>query len=212
MAIKSNTLEFVEKARKVHGDLYDYSSVDYKLTGIKVSIICKQHGAFQQHPHNHLTGAGCKKCTLQKSPEYKRNCADKFIKEAQQIYGDLFDYSQTIYTHSQSKISVICKQHGAFEQSPVNHLAGRGCRQCTEDKQLKSRKQRFLDEAKHTHGDFYNYEFVNYKNNRIPVNIVCPDHGDFEQAPDNHINGANCPTCSLENRNRKNLKNFWKMR
>jgi len=54
--------EFIEDARRVHGDKYDYSEVDYKNNKTKVSIICKKHGLFYQTPNDHLSGYGCKKC------------------------------------------------------------------------------------------------------------------------------------------------------
>ena len=42
----SNTSEFIEKSRKVHGDKYDYSQVEYVHNKIKVCIICPIHGEF----------------------------------------------------------------------------------------------------------------------------------------------------------------------
>ena len=48
MAKKSNITEFIEKAKLVHGDYYDYSLVDYKGTKDKISIICPNHGIFIQ--------------------------------------------------------------------------------------------------------------------------------------------------------------------
>jgi hypothetical protein len=56
------TEQFIEKARKKHGDKYDYSLVDYKHSRIKVKIICPIHGVFEQRPDTHLEGKGCLKC------------------------------------------------------------------------------------------------------------------------------------------------------
>ena len=53
--------EFVKKAKKIHGDKYDYTLVDYKNNKTKVAIICKECGnVFWQLPLNHLKGFGCK--------------------------------------------------------------------------------------------------------------------------------------------------------
>ena len=60
--VKLTTNEFIEKARVVHGDLYDYSKVDYKTNRDKVTIICPIHGGFEQKPSGHLLGSGCPKC------------------------------------------------------------------------------------------------------------------------------------------------------
>jgi len=62
----SNTEEFVEKAKKVHGDRYDYSLVEYVNNHTPVKIICPIHGVFEQDPHNHLAGKGCSVCKQSK--------------------------------------------------------------------------------------------------------------------------------------------------
>lgn len=59
---KLTTEEFIEKARKVHGDTYDYSKVTYTDSKTKVCIICSIHGKFWQTPAKHLQGQGCKQC------------------------------------------------------------------------------------------------------------------------------------------------------
>lgn len=62
--VRSNTKDFIEKAKKIHGDKYDYSKVEYEHNARKVSIICPIHGVFRQSPNNHLQGNGCPKCTI----------------------------------------------------------------------------------------------------------------------------------------------------
>ena len=59
MAKKSTTKEFIEKAKQVHGDKYDYSKVEYVRSSEKVCIICPEHGEFWQTPNAHLQGQGC---------------------------------------------------------------------------------------------------------------------------------------------------------
>ena len=51
--------EFIEKSKLKHGDLFDYSLSEYVNDGIKVKIICKEHGEFEQTPNNHLNSHGC---------------------------------------------------------------------------------------------------------------------------------------------------------
>ena len=60
------TQDFIEKSKKIHGDRYDYSKVEYVTTDTKVCIICKKHGEFWQTPHNHLKNHGCPICNLSK--------------------------------------------------------------------------------------------------------------------------------------------------
>ena len=59
---KMNTKDFIQKARNVHGEKYDYSKADYTSSTIKVEIICPYHGSFFQMPAAHLMGQGCPKC------------------------------------------------------------------------------------------------------------------------------------------------------
>lgn len=60
--VKYSTDDFIEKAKEIHGDRYDYSKVEYKGIRNKVCIICKEHGEFWQTPHAHLLGCGCTLC------------------------------------------------------------------------------------------------------------------------------------------------------
>ena len=62
MTKRLTTELFIEKAKKVHGEKYDYSHVNYINTLTKVKIICPEHGEFVQTPNNHLQGRGCRKC------------------------------------------------------------------------------------------------------------------------------------------------------
>ena len=63
---KITTEEFINRARKVHGNKYGYSKVEYKNAHTKVCIICPIHGEFWQIPNDHLNGCGCPKCKIDK--------------------------------------------------------------------------------------------------------------------------------------------------
>lgn len=63
MCKKLTTEQFIEKARLVHGDKYDYSKVNYVNSTTKVCIICPKHGDFWQTPSGHINAKqGCQKC------------------------------------------------------------------------------------------------------------------------------------------------------
>lgn len=57
------THEFIEKAKQVHGNKYNYSQTKYKNNKTKVIIICNKHGKFLQAPCDHLQGNRCPKCS-----------------------------------------------------------------------------------------------------------------------------------------------------
>jgi len=46
--------EFIEKSNLKHEDLFDYSLSEYVNDGIKVKIICKTHGIFEQRPNSYI--------------------------------------------------------------------------------------------------------------------------------------------------------------
>lgn len=64
MAIKLTQDEFIQKAISKHNNIYYYNNVIYYNSKIKVKIICKEHGIFEQVANYHLTGSGCVKCKL----------------------------------------------------------------------------------------------------------------------------------------------------
>lgn len=104
---------------------YDYSKTVYVNSYTKVIITCRVHGDFKQTPANHLNGHGCPSCTGHHVPNTKE-CIEKFKK----IHGDRYDYTKVVYVKALSKVIIICKKHGEFQQKPSKHMAGQGCVKC----------------------------------------------------------------------------------
>jgi formate dehydrogenase assembly factor FdhD len=190
---KKTTKEFICEAIKVHGDKYDYSKVEYINNRTKITIICPEHGEIEQVPTNHLRSCGCTLCGTTLTTK-------TFIKKAIKIYGDIYNYSKVEYKDSHSKIIIICKKHGEFEQSPNGHLAGAGCTKCGYEKLnniFKLSNKEFIEKAKKVHGDKYDYSKVEYKNGKTKITIICANHGEFKQTPQKHLNDGNgCSKCS----------------
>jgi hypothetical protein len=197
---KSNTNEFIIKAKNIHGDKYDYSKVNYINNNIKVTIICKEHNEFEQPPSSHLSGGGCRLCGINSRAFLKTKTTEEFIDEANKIHGYKFDYSETIYTKCDENIIIICNEHGKFEQNPQGHLSGRGCRLCginsTAYLNTKTTEE-FINEANIIHKDKYDYSKVIYKKAIEKITIVCKIHGDFEITPNSHLNGSGCSICGI---------------
>jgi very-short-patch-repair endonuclease len=187
----SNTDEFIEKAKKVHGDKYTYDNVDYKKAIVDVYITCPKHGDFPQSPNSHLQGAGCPTCYR----ETRRHNTDKFIEKAKKIHGDKYSYDNVDYKGDGVRVNITCPKHGDFPQSPNSHLRGYGCQDCYFES-LRHNTDKFIENAKKVHGDKYTYDNVDYKTAMIDVNITCPIHGDFPQPPNRHLQGSGCPKCS----------------
>lgn len=116
---------FISDAKKIHGDTFDYSLSHYISSHIKVKIVCKKHGVFEQTPANHLTGLGCGKCAGNVT-----KTTEEFVEQAIAYHGNKYDYSLVNYIKAHEKVKIVCKTHGVFEQSPDNHLHGKGCPVC----------------------------------------------------------------------------------
>ena len=199
---KYTTNEFVEKARKVHGHKYDYSQVDYKGNKYKVKIICPIHGEFLQNAGSHLRGSGCFICNagyrvFNNRGGITRINKEVFLKRSRENHSKKYDYSQVSFSGSREKICIICPEHGEFWQSPGYHMRGGNCPKCAGSYKLTT--EEFIDKARNVHGDKYDYSKVVYKNYNTKVCIICPEHGEFWQVPNNHLYGAGCPTCPQSN-------------
>lgn len=126
---------YVEQARNVHGDRYDYSQLGYHGQRHKITVICKEHGPFSQLPGNHLKGNGCPRCGNVQKGVSGRTEIGEFIDRATAIHGDgRYDYSQVVLTTQVTPVAIICHRHGIFRQRPHKHLQGDGCRACCESR------------------------------------------------------------------------------
>jgi len=248
---KLTTEKFITKAKEIHGDKYDYSKVVYVKSSVKVIIICPIHGKFEQTPASHLSGSNCPKCIynagenfIQKANyahnnkfDYSKtvyinnstkvividengfehlvvpyvhlsgadltlrsvvNKKEWFIHNAKITHGDRYDYSKVVYVNTFTKVIIICSEHGEFEQTPIGHLSGRGCVKCGNElrgQRSSSNIEKFTQKAKIIHGDKYDYSKTIYEKANKKVIIICPTHGEFEQTPNSHLSGSNCPKC-----------------
>ena len=127
-----DTEKFIEKAKEVHGDTYDYSLVNFKDVRTPVTIICKKHGPFEQVPYYHLAGNGCRQCYDERHSETIQKPFEQFVAEARSIHGDDYDYDEASYKGSKKKMRIYCKKcKKYFPQMPYNHISQRqGCPHC----------------------------------------------------------------------------------
>ena len=200
---RSNTVDFICKARKVHGDQYDYSKVEYVKNDSKVTIICPIHGEFEQTPSGHLSGKGCMHCGTQQSVESVKSrmtlSKDEFVHRAKEKHEGKYDYSKVEYVSNKTKVIIGCPKHGEFEQTPNKHLCGRGCPTCGRERTIKHNfltLEDFTQKARIVHLDKYDYSNSEYAHTHNKIEIICPKHGAFFQTPHNHLSGMGCPRCS----------------
>lgn len=194
--------QVLDDFRRVHGNKYDYSKVEYRDTHTPVEILCQEHGSFWQSHANHCKGQGCPFCAGNAKKD-----TEAFIEEARAVHGDRYDYSQAVYTGAHKKLIIICPEHGPWNATPHNHVSFKsGCPKCGDMKAGQARmltKEDFVERAKAVHGDFYDYSKTvvdGFHNKSI---ITCPDHGDFEQQLQNHLSGNGCPKCACNGKSKQ---------
>lgn len=197
--MKKITLEdFIQKAKTVHGDKYNYSKVIYINAKTKVCIICPDHGEFYQIPDNHINGKNCPLCSHVKRIKTKTLTTKQFIEKAKVVHSDKYDYSKSIYISAKTKLTITCSKHGDFEQTPDSHLSGQGCPACANFIRGKNQTltiEEFIEKANKVHNNIYSYSQIDYVTNQIKIKIKCRKHGIFEQLPSNHLSGNGCPQC-----------------
>lgn len=146
ITIKWTKEKFIEKAKEIHGDKFDYSMVDFTSYKNKIKIKCKQGHIFEQKIDGHLRGSDCKRC----STNFLTN--NEFIQKSINIFGDMFDYSKCSYINTNTKVILICnKDKHEFEVEPRHHYTNLGCPLCnqtTEGKVEKELRKVYNDDLK----------------------------------------------------------------
>lgn len=176
---KSCTEEFIIKAKKIYGNKYDYSKVEYINNKTKVCIIChekdefgNEHGEFWQRPNDHLSGYECPKCKNEHIPTTL-----EWVKKAQKIHGNDYDYSKVEYVNAHTKVCIICPKHGEFWQIPNNHLNGFGCPNCNSDNKSKMEENihLMLNENNIVHDRQKTFEWLKHKRHLF-LDFYLPDY------------------------------------
>ena len=185
---KKTTEQFIEEAKLIWGDMFDYSLVDYTGANNMVKII-HDGMVFEQMAISHLNG---------KSPIYRLN-KEVFIKKAKEKWCDDYDYSLVHdFINGDEKVKIIHNESGRiYEQSPYNHLKGR----VEKSSEALSRTTKdFIDECNIIHNFRYDYTKTVFNRRRDKVIITCPKHGDFEQVAGSHLLGMGCRFCGYDDK------------
>jgi len=192
--------ELLTKFKSVHGDRYDYSLIDRDILininkETKIDIICKKHGVFTTTINIHKNGSNCPKCAIEKNIDKRAKIGKvAFVKSAKEIHCGKYDYSLVNYKNNNTKVKIICPEHGVFEQTPAGHLRGGSCTKC---RGFYKSTSDIIKEFKVIHGNKYDYHLVDYKDSVAKVKIICHKHGVFEQRPSDHLQSHGCPKCGV---------------
>ena len=181
-------LEFIQRAKSLYGEKYDYSKVYWTNTQTKICIICPEHGEWWTIPSNFLSGHKCPACSGR-----QRITKEIFISRSKEIHKNRYDYSKVIWVNQKTDVCIVCPVHGDFWQKPKNHIRGNGCQKCFATP--KSSTKEFIKKAKAIYGEEYDYSKVEYLGNKNKVCIICSKHGEWWMSPNNHLRGHRCPGC-----------------
>ena len=190
---------FLEKARRIHGNKYNYEKFVYKGATKQGIIICPDHGEFLQSPNTHYRGSGCQKCGRIRTYKSRKKGLSYYVSKAKKIHKNFYDYSKFVYDNPTNKSLIICPHHGEFRQEMIVHVRNHGCPKCKGEKirsSLSMGRDVFIRRANKIHNHKYDYSKVIYKNVSTKGCIICPDHGEFRQLIKDHLRGFGCPKCN----------------
>lgn len=190
MYIKLTQEEFIEKCKTKHNNFYNYEKVIYINAKSKIIINCIKHGDFKQEASSHSRGNGCSECMKNKMSTNRRKPLIKLIEEFNIRWNFKFDYSMVEYVNNNTKIKIICPEHGIFEQPPKNHIKY-DCPSCKRNSKLTI--DIFINKTRNTS---YLYCLPSEIRAKTIIDIKCNKHGIFKQNINNHLNmHKGCPNC-----------------
>ena len=175
---KDSQEDFIQKAKNLYGDKYDYSKVEYVNTKTKVCIICPKHGEFWQTPNALLQGHGCHTCHRNHLSEIKRIPYEIFIERAKKIHGEKYEYDKDSYLEIRDWVNIKCPKHGWFKIRAINHILlsrRSGCPKC----QRSSLEKEVVQILKNDDIDFqeeYTNEFLGRGKRKLYCDFYLPDH------------------------------------
>lgn len=122
---------WVYRASQAHGNKYKYLNT---YTGVKCSmqILCPEHGVFSQGASNHMSaGQGCPRCGDQRVSKALSSTQESMINRFVAAHGDRYDYSKVVYEGANSRVLIVCAEHGEFRQRCADHALGSNCPKCS---------------------------------------------------------------------------------
>ena len=170
-----STEQFIEKAKRIHGNKYDYSKVIYKNSHTPIKIYCKRcKEYFYQIPNNHLTGMQCKKCATKLVHNMQKYTIKQFIEKATKIHNNKYDYSKSKYISYTTPLEIICKKCGkTFLQTPVAHLRGHGCKKCKDKNKRIDWKVRLILLNKLGITKYLDFSKTKYVHSKQKIEVIC---------------------------------------
>lgn len=189
--------EHLAEIRALHPN-YDFSQSVYVNSKTKMAVRCPEHGVFHTTPNALKLEQGCPKCGDTRGGVVRRMSVEQAKALAAAAHGDRYEYDWSTFKKSTEPMRMICKEHGEFWQKMDFHRTGVGCTACGYERAKQVNRVPWKDwlvQARRVHGDKYQYDETTYTHSKADLRMICPEHGEFWQRPNNHTNGAGCPRC-----------------
>lgn len=203
--------EFLVKVADRLSGPWDLSRFVYSGTSAKGVAVCPDHGEFQITPNALMNGIGCNECAKVSRGKKRRLTQEEFLSKVKAVHGDRYDYSEALYQGQNKKVTIKCKEHGQFSQTPDSHLNGRGCPECGRkaigDGSRLSRDE-FLRRLLELNTG-YGLDEVRYESMSRHITLVCKEHGRFSAQAGNVLyRKSGCPKCAVESNGKRSRKSF----
>lgn len=198
--------EFRRRSDEKYGkDTFKFQEEDYYGMTSLLQVTCPMGHKFTIDAHTHIrekSKGGCMECSRNQASIRKSHTQEDCVTLFESTHGDRYDYSLLTYVNSTTPVTIICRIHGEFQQTPSSHIQGSGCKQCG-FKQLANTKTRsdeeWINRARSVHGDKYAYlrvfRLIDLKN-RPFFEIHCSKGHMFTQRCEHHLQGNGCPSCT----------------
>ena len=181
--------KYKQRLQKIH-PTYNFAKTKWKWGQRKVKYFCEnsKHGEIKADLFNLLKGHGCSKCAGNETD--LQNIIDQsFLK-----FGNSFDFSNSVFKNTTTKMSFICKEHGKVTLTPEHHLRlSKGCLECS-PQALKNSDKEFQKKVKKFDGKF-SYFYKKFSSQK-KIQIYCKEHDYwFKALPSDHSrNQTGCCT------------------
>lgn len=145
MKQRADVADVIERATAIHSGVYTYDRFVYVTSASKAVVTCPVHGDFSITVNGHLRGRGCPTCgdakrghradisaSARKTADTKIAAfAKSFVAQATAAHDGRYDYSRVAYKGRNVKVTIVCPDHGPFEQKPYQHITRQqGCPKC----------------------------------------------------------------------------------
>lgn len=187
--------KFIEDSKKLYGDRYDYSKVNYINNRTPICLIDKEFGEYWETPKKHLSKRG----GYPKRDKINAEKKEKFMAECVSKFGDIYDFSKMEFKGMLKETTIIDKDYGKFDSTPKAILGGYNpLRQALK---IQAKKDKFIQMSYLKYRDKYNLSDIGFVNEKTKISILCAEHGVFKRTPNEFLLGKECPSCMRFDKN-----------